>query len=76
MDERGKIELAERALAAWNRGDLETVISKASEDLEWDLTRSDIPGESHVHRGSEAYLRVRSPLARGARADAGRARGG
>ena len=57
MDERGKIELAERALAAWNRGDLETVISKASEDLEWDLTRSDIPGESHVHRGPEAYLR-------------------
>jgi ketosteroid isomerase-like protein len=57
VDERGKIELAKRALVAWNRGDLDTVISKASEDLEWDLTRSDIPGESKLHRGPDAYLR-------------------
>jgi len=57
VDERGKIDVAERALAAWNRGDLDRVIAKASEDLECDLTRSDIPGESHVHRGPKAYLR-------------------
>jgi ketosteroid isomerase-like protein len=57
VDERGKIELAERALVAWNRGDLDRVVARASEDLEWDLTRSDIPGESKLHRGPDAYLR-------------------
>ena len=57
MDERDKIELLERALAAWNGGDLGGVVAELSEDHEWDLTRSDIPGENEVHRGREGFLR-------------------
>ncbi len=56
MDERGKIELFERAIAAWNRGDLDGVVAEISEDHEWDMTRSDILGETDVHRGHEGYL--------------------
>ena len=56
MDERGKISVLEREIAAWNRGDLAGVIAELGEDHEWDLTRSDIPGEKEVHRGHGAYL--------------------
>jgi ketosteroid isomerase-like protein len=56
MDERGKINVFEREIAAWNRGDLDGVIAELGEDHEWDLTRSDIPDEKEVHRGHDAYL--------------------
>jgi ketosteroid isomerase-like protein len=56
VDERGKISVLERQISAWNRGDLDGVIAGLGEDHEWDLTRSDIPGEKEVHRGHEAYL--------------------
>ena len=56
VDERGKISVLEREIAAWNRGDLAGVIAELGEDHEWDLTRSDIPGENAVHRGHGAYL--------------------
>ena len=56
MDERGKIGVFEREIAAWNRGDLDGVTAELGEDHEWDLTRSDIPGENEVHRGHSAYL--------------------
>jgi ketosteroid isomerase-like protein len=56
VDERGKIDVLKRALAAWNSGDLGGVVAELSEDHEWDLTRSDIPGESEVHRGHAGFL--------------------
>jgi ketosteroid isomerase-like protein len=56
VDERGKIGVFERARAAWNRGDLGGVIAELDPDHEWDLRRSDIPGEKEVHRGRDAYL--------------------
>jgi ketosteroid isomerase-like protein len=57
VDERGEIEVVERAVAAWNSGDLGGVVADITEDHEWDLTHSDIPGEAEVHRGPDAYLR-------------------
>ena len=51
------MEVIERGIAAWNRGDLNAVIAELDEDHEWDLTRSDIPGEIEVYRGHDAYLR-------------------
>jgi ketosteroid isomerase-like protein len=56
VDERAKIELQERGLAAWNIGDLEAVTATFTPDFEWDLTRSDIPGQSRLHRGKAEYL--------------------
>jgi ketosteroid isomerase-like protein len=56
VDERGKIGVFEREIAAWNRGDLGAVIAELDGDHEWDVTRSDIPGEKDVHRGRDAYL--------------------
>ena len=56
MDERGKIGVFEREIAAWNRDDLGGVIAELDPDHEWDLRRSDIPGEKEVHRGHDAYL--------------------
>jgi ketosteroid isomerase-like protein len=56
VDERSKIDVFKREIAAWNRGDLGGVIAELGEDHEWDLTRSDIPGETEVHRGHDAYL--------------------
>jgi hypothetical protein len=56
LDERGKISVFEREIAAWNRGDLRAVIAELDGDHEWDVTRSDIPGETEVHRGHDAYL--------------------
>jgi len=66
VDERGKISVLEREIAAWNSGDLGGVIAELDGDHEWDVTRSDIPGEKDVHRGRDAYLgfarRWRAPL--------------
>jgi ketosteroid isomerase-like protein len=56
VDERAKISVFEREIAAWNRGDLGGVIAELDGDHEWDLARSDIPGEREVHRGHDAYL--------------------
>ena len=56
MDERGKIGVFEREIAAWNRADLGGVIAELDPDHEWDLRRSDIPGEKEVLRGHDAYL--------------------
>src|SRR5215211_5015547 len=56
VDERGKIGVLEREIAAWNRDDLGGVIAELDPDHEWDLRRSDIPGEREVHRGQDAYL--------------------
>jgi ketosteroid isomerase-like protein len=56
VEERGKIGVFEREIAAWNRGDLGAVIAELDGDHEWDVTRSDIPGEEEVHRGHDAYL--------------------
>ena len=56
MGEREKIGVFEREIAAWNRGDLGGVIAELDPDHEWDLRRSDIPGEKEVHRGHDAYL--------------------
>jgi ketosteroid isomerase-like protein len=56
VDERGKIGVFEREIAAWNRGDLGAVMAELDGDHEWDVTRSDIPGENEVHRGHDAYL--------------------
>ena len=57
VDEQGKIEVFERALDAWNRGALTGVTAVLSEDHEWDLSSSDIPGETEVLRGHGEYLR-------------------
>lgn len=57
MNERGKIELLNRAIAAWNRGDLGGVTAEYSDDFEWDMTGSDVPGETEVHHGRDGYLR-------------------
>jgi ketosteroid isomerase-like protein len=57
MDEKGKIEAFQRALDAWNRGELTGVTAEFSEDHEWDLSSSGIPGETEVLRGHEEYLR-------------------
>ena len=51
MDERDKVGVFEREIAAWNRGDLGGVIAELDPDHEWELTRSGIPGEKKVHRG-------------------------
>jgi ketosteroid isomerase-like protein len=56
VEERGKIGVFEREIAAWNRGDLGGVIAELDGEHEWDVTRSDIPGEEEVHRGHDAYL--------------------
>jgi ketosteroid isomerase-like protein len=56
LDGRDKIEVFEREIAAWNRGDLAGVIAELDPDHEWDLRRSDIPGEKGLHRGHDAYL--------------------
>jgi len=56
VDERRKLEVFARGIEAWNRGDLELVTAELTEDHEWDLTRSGIPGEKEVHRGHAAYL--------------------
>lgn len=56
MSERGKHEVFAREIDAWNRGDLDLVMAELTEDHEWDLTRSDIPGEKEVHCGHAAYL--------------------
>jgi ketosteroid isomerase-like protein len=56
VDERGKISVFDREIAAWNSGDLGAVIAELDGDHEWDVTRSDIPGENEVHRGHDAYL--------------------
>ena len=56
MDERGKLEVFAREIEAWNEGDLDRVVAALTEDHEWDLTRSDIPGEKEVHCGRAAYL--------------------
>ena len=48
--------MLEREIAAWNSGDLGGVIAELDGDHEWDVTRSDIPGEKDVHRGHDAYL--------------------
>lgn len=57
MDEHAKIELLERAVAAYNSADMRATTADFSEQIEWDLTRSDIPGESAVYRGHDEYLR-------------------
>jgi ketosteroid isomerase-like protein len=56
MDQAGKIEVFERALDAWNRGELTGVTAELSEDHEWDLSSADIPGEIRIARGHEEYL--------------------
>lgn len=55
MDEQQKVELFERTLTAWNRGDIDGVLAECTTDFEWDLTNSDIPGESRPHRGQDEY---------------------
>jgi ketosteroid isomerase-like protein len=57
MEEREKVELFERAIEQWNKGDLEEIVAAGTPDIEWDLTQSDIPGETGVYRGAEEYLR-------------------
>ena len=57
MDEQGKIDLFKRMIVAWNAGDLDKVAAEFSDDFEWDLRRSDIPGEMQLHRGRDAYVR-------------------
>ena len=57
MGEQGKLEVIEREITAWNRGDLGAVIAELDRDHEWDLTRSGIPGEIEIHRGHDAYLK-------------------
>jgi ketosteroid isomerase-like protein len=44
-------------LDTWNRGELTGVTAELSEDHEWDLSSSGIPGETEVLRGHEEYLR-------------------
>jgi hypothetical protein len=56
-DEQQKVELFERAIDRWNEGDLEEILAEATLDFEWDMTQSDIPGETGVYRGAEEYLR-------------------
>jgi len=55
VDERQKVELVDRTFAAWNRGDIDSVLEQCTEDFEWDLTGSDVPGESRVQRGHEEF---------------------
>lgn len=38
------MELFERVIDWWNKGDLEEILAEATPDFEWDLTQSDIPG--------------------------------
>jgi ketosteroid isomerase-like protein len=57
VNEKGKIEVFERGLDSWNRGELTGVTAELSEDHEWDLSSADIPGETGVLRGHEEYLR-------------------
>jgi ketosteroid isomerase-like protein len=57
MQEREKVELFERVVVAWNRGDLDAVLAECTPDFEFDLTRSDIPGLSEVFRGRDGYLK-------------------
>ena len=56
MEEREKLEFFERALAAWNKGEIDEVLAESTEDFEWDLSRSDIPGLQRIYRGREEYL--------------------
>lgn len=57
VDEIAKIELVERVIAAWNAADPDALKAEGSDDFEFDLTRSDIPGESVSHHGPEALVR-------------------
>jgi hypothetical protein len=54
MDERGKLEIFERAVRAWNSGDLDQVAASLSADHEWDLSHAGIPGETGFARGPGA----------------------
>jgi ketosteroid isomerase-like protein len=56
VDEKGKVEVFERALDAWNRGELTGVTATFSDDHEWDLSSSGIPGETGIHHGHGEYL--------------------
>jgi ketosteroid isomerase-like protein len=56
VNEKGKIEVFERGLDAWNRGELTGVTAEFTDEHEWDLSSSGIPGETGVLRGDEEYL--------------------
>lgn len=57
MNEQQKLEQFERVVDRWNKGDLEEILAEATPDFEWDLTQSDIPGETGTYRGEDEYLR-------------------
>jgi ketosteroid isomerase-like protein len=57
VDEQQKVELFERTIAAWNRGDLEAILAECTPDFDWDMTRSFVPGQADVYRGRQGYLR-------------------
>ena len=57
VNEQQKVELFERVFDWWNKGDLEEMLAEATPDFEWDLTQSDIPGETGIYRGKDEYLR-------------------
>jgi len=56
MDLDEKTRLFEQAMDAWNSGNPAGVLDTCTPDFEWDLSRSDIPGLSKVHRGLEGYM--------------------
>jgi ketosteroid isomerase-like protein len=53
MDVDQKVEIFQRVIAAWNRDDIDAVLAYCADNWEWDLSDSDLPGESRVHRGGE-----------------------
>jgi hypothetical protein len=57
VNEQQKVGLFERAIDQWNKGDLEQASAEAAPNFEWDVTQSNIPGETRVYRGAEEYLR-------------------
>lgn len=56
MNEATKIEAVESVIGAWNRADSRAMTAQASPDYEFDLRRSDIPGESVCHQGPDALI--------------------
>jgi ketosteroid isomerase-like protein len=56
VEEREKLKLTERIMAAWNRGHLEDIVAVVTPDFEWDMTRSGIPGLAQIYRGRDGYL--------------------
>lgn len=57
MNEQQKVELFERVIDRWNKGDLEEILAEATPDFEWDMTQSGIPGEIGIYWGKDEYLR-------------------